>query len=261
MNSEIKYTVSARGKMAFDPIFSFLDKHFGHIPRNQIDSVFGFAEKCTLYGGRPATIRQLSDADIKELGEAGIGFRIPITNHFCSVKEYKANLPFLEKYHKEGNSLIIYNDELAKMVRSDFPRYKVEASVIKNIKTHKAIDDTLKLYDTTLIPMEMNDKFDFLEKVEQKERVILFATAGCAYNCPARTCYKNISRFNKFLASENLLKNILSRALLPLMIGCSRRKMKRALKGMIAFDLDRFIEMGYVRFKLIRSRPRLQTCH
>ena len=98
---KVTYTISARGKNRFQPIVPYLDKYFNYVSRNQIDSVFGFAEKCTLYGGRPATMRQLSDRDIHALEEAGIGFRIPLTNHFFSKKEYEKSQPFLEKYHKK----------------------------------------------------------------------------------------------------------------------------------------------------------------
>jgi len=259
--TSIKYTVSARGKKAFVPIWSFLDRHFIDIPRNQIESVFGFAEKCTLYGGRPATLRQLSDRDIHSLNAAGIGFRIPVTNHFFNMQEYEKCRPFFEKYHKKGNALIILNDKLADIIRHDFPRYKREGSMIKNIKTHKQIDDALQLFDTVVLPREMNDNIQFLEKVGPKHRITLFATGGCAYTCPARTCYRRVSWINKFLAADNKLKNIAGYLLYPFSRGCSRRKFKRALLGSVRFDIRRFQEIGYSSFKVIRSNPFTRTCH
>ena len=259
--NSIKYTISARGKSKFEPVLSFLDKHFKNVSRDQIESVFGFAEKCTLYGGRPAAMRQLSDADTTALSEAGIGFRIPITNHFFNAREYERNRPFLEKYHKKGNAVIILNDDLAKTVRQDFPLYKREASMIKNITTHNQIENNLKIFDTVVLPMQMNDNIEFLKEVEPKERVTLFATAGCAYTCPARTCYRCVSRVNKFLSSRNILMNITGFLIFPFFIGCSRRKLKRALLGVVSFDLDKFQEMGFTTFKLIRSNPFTRTCH
>lgn len=258
---KVTYTISARGKNRFQPILPYLDKHFGYVSRDRIDSVFGFAGKCTLYGGRPATMRQLSDKDIHALEEAGIGYRIPLTNHFFSRKEYEKSRPFLEKYHKKGNSLIIVNNDLAGTIRQDFPLYRMEASMIKDIKTRKMLDKALKLFDTAVLPMDVNDDFEFLEKIEQKGRITLFAVAGCAYNCPARTCYRHVSRINKFLMSKNPLINIVGFILFPFKIGCSRRKLKRALLGMVDFDVQRFVDMGYSSFKVMRPNPLFKTAH
>lgn len=258
---KVTYTISARGKNRFQPILPYLDKHFNYVSRDQIDSVFGFAEKCTLYGGRPATMRQLSDKDLHALEEAGIGFRIPLTNHCFSKKEYERNRPFLEKYHKKGNSLIIVNNDLAGAIRQDFPLYRMEASMIKEIKTQRMIDKALELFDTAVLPMDVNDNFEFLEKVESKDRITLFAVAGCAYTCPARTCYRHVSRLNKFFMSKNPLMNIVGFVIFPFYIGCSRRKLKRALLGMVDFDVQRFIDMGYSSFKLMRPNPLFKTAH
>ena len=258
---KVTYTISARGKNSFQPILPYFDKYFNYVSRDQINSVFGFAEKCTLYGGRPATIRHLSDKDLHVLEDLEIGFRIPLTNHFFSTKEYVRNLRFLEKYHKRGNSLIIVNNELAKAVRQDFPLYKIEASMIKDIKTQRMIDTALKLFDTAVLSMDVNDNFEFLEKVEQKDRITLFAVAGCAYTCPARTCYRHVSRLNKFLMSKNPLTNILGFIIFPFKIGCSRRKRKRALLGMVDFDVQRYVSMGYSSFKVMRPNPLLRTGH
>jgi hypothetical protein len=257
----IRYTISARGKNRFQPILPYLERYFSSIPREQIDSVFGFAEKCTLYGGRPATMRQLSEKDIQTLEEAGIGYRIPLTNHFFSAKEYDASKPFLEKYHKKGNSLIIVNNDLARMIRRDFPLYRMEASMIKDIKSQQMIDRALELFDTAVLPMDVNDDCKFLEKVKQKERITLFAVAGCAYTCPARTCYRHVSWLNKLLMSKNPLITITGFILFPFTIGCSRSKLKRALPGMVDFDVQRFIDMGYYSFKVMRPNPLLKTGH
>jgi len=262
MNSPtITYTVSVRGKRRTQPILEFLSKHYEHIPREQIDSVFGFLEKTPFYGGRPYLGPQICGMDVSSLYNAGIRLRIPVTNHLFSYREYEQQRPFFDKYHREGNALIIRNDGLARAIKKDFPRYRLEASMIKNIKTQKRIDACLTLYDTIVLPMELNTKYELLETFEPKEKLTLFSTAGCAYNCPARTCYNNISRLNKFLCSPNPVSTYLLRPLIPFAIGCSRRKMKRALMGMVRFDRNRYIDMGYHRFKEIRSNPFRKSCH
>ena len=131
----VQYTVSARGKPAAVPIQQFIRGNYAQVPLDQIDSFFGFTEPCSLYGGRFFAATELSRYDVRSLYEMSINVRLPLTNHYATPEEYEENLPYLEKYHRRGNSLIITNDELARWIRRDFPGYRLEASVIKNIDT------------------------------------------------------------------------------------------------------------------------------
>ena len=180
------FTVSARSKNASVPVFAFLRNQYGNTPLREIDSLFGFVERSTLYGGRGFTRRELSDRDVTQLNNAGIGVRLPMSNHYVEYDEYKENKPIFRKYHREENSIIATNDDLAKWIRQDFPDYRIDASVIKNIKTYRKIDEALELYDSVVLPMRLNEDLEFLEKVEQKDRIILFANAGCALTCPSK---------------------------------------------------------------------------
>lgn len=234
------YTVSARSKAPGTPVFAFLRNQYGNVPLREIDSLFGFVEQSTLYGGRVFTQRELSDRDVFQLNNAGIGIRLPLSNHSVDRDEYKTNLPLLRKYHRPGNSVIVTNDDLATWIRQDFPHYRIDASVIKNIKTHRKIKDALKLYDSTVLPMRLNEDFAFLEKIEAKDRITLFANAGCALTCPAKLCYQSISKINKGKGGK---------------FRCSRMIKERELEGMVDFPLQPYIDMGFHRFKLLRARP------
>ncbi len=234
------YTISVRGKSDDIPIIPFLAKNYPNIPYHEIDSVFGFLEKSTLYGGRPFTEPQISDADVTKLYSVGIGVRIPLTNHYVTREEYEQNLPLLEKYHRPGNAVIITNDQLAHWIREDFAHYRIEASVIKNIDSYVEIDRNLELYDTVVLPMRLNQDEAFLAGVENKDRITLFANAGCALTCPSRICYPSISKMNKFQGGE---------------FKCSQTLKYRELHGMVDFDLDRLVELGFNRFKLLRAKP------
>jgi hypothetical protein len=237
---EATYTVSARKKSSSEPVFAFLRKHYGNVPLREIDSLFGFVERSTLYGGRAFTQRELSDRDVCQLNNAGIGIRLPMTNHFVKRDEYEQYLELLQKYHRPVNSIIATNDDLAKWIRQDFPDYHIDASVIKNIKTHRKINDALELYDTVVLPMRLNEDFDFLEKIDAKDRITLFANAGCALTCPSKLCYLSISKINKGKGGE---------------FQCSQKIKKRELEGMVDFPLQPYIDLGFHRFKLLRARP------
>lgn len=238
------FTVSARGKSADRPVFAFLRKNYGNLRLNEIDSLFGFVEKSTLYGGRAFIGRELSDRDVAQLNNAGIGIRIPMSNHVAELKEYRLHKWLLRKYHKPGNSIICTNDDLARWIRQDFPDYRLDASVIKNIKTHRKIEAAIELYDSVVLPMPVNEDLEFLEQIKNKDKITLFANGGCALTCPSRICYVSISKINKGRGGE---------------FQCSQLLKDRDSHGMVDFPLQPYIDLGFHRFKLLRARPNLMT--
>jgi hypothetical protein len=234
------YTISARGKSPEAHVFAFIRNKFGNVPLHEIDSLFGFVERSTLYGGRGFTRRELSGRDVRQLNNAGIGLRLPMSNHYVELDEYESNRRLLERYHRPCNSVIVTNDDLARWIRRDFPDYRIDASVIKNIKTHRKINEALELYDSVVLPMRLNEDFDFLEKIEAKDRITLFANAGCALTCPSRLCYLSHSKFNKGKGGE---------------FECSQPIKHRELLGMVDFPRQPYIDLGFHRFKLLRASP------
>jgi len=240
----ITFTVSARNKPPEIPILAYLKKHYGNIPLNEIDSVFGFVEKSSLYGGRGFTKRELSHRDVTSLNNANIGLRIPMSNHYADKEEYQRYGNLLARYHNDCNSIITTNDDLARWIRQDFPKYRLDASVIKNIKTYEKIDEALELYDSVVLPMRLNEELEFLEGIGPKDRIILFANAGCALTCPSKLCYLSISKINKGEGSE---------------FQCSQPIKDRDLYGMVDFPLKPYIELGFKQFKLLRARPHGMT--
>lgn len=234
------YTVSARGKDPIDPVMMFLGRNFGDVPLGRIDSVFGFVEQSTLYGGREFLGPELLDPDVLNLYQVGIGLRLPLTNHYVEREEYEATRPLLEKYHRERNAAIVTNDDLARWIRADFPKYRIEASVIKNLATPAKIMGAMSLYDTVVLPMSLNYETELLRSLEHKERITLFANAGCALTCPSKICYPSISKSNKYKG--------------PSEFQCSQPLKERQRKGMVDFDLDALQALGFSRFKLLRAR-------
>ena len=234
------YTVSARGKRPQIPVFAYLRNNYGNVPLREIDSLFGFVERSTLYGGRAFVRRELSDRDVYQLNNAGIGIRLPMSNHYVEREEYLENKSLLKKFHKNGNSIICTNDDLARWVRDDFPEYRLDASVIKNLKSYEKIEQAMELYDSVVLPMSANEDLEFLEKIDNKDKITLFANAGCALTCPSRICYVSLSKINKGRGGE---------------FQCSQDLKKREMHGMVDFPLEPYIKLGFHRFKLLRARP------
>ena len=241
----MQFTISARGKSAAAPIHRFIKDSFSDIPIEQIESFFGFTEPRTLYGGRVFNGAELSRYDLRSLYKLGINLGIPLTNHYATEAEYTSCLPFLEKHYRPRNSVIITNDNLANWIRADFPAYRVEASVIKNINTLAKVEKAYKIYDTVILPMESNEDEEFLLSIPEKERVMLFANAGCAMTCPSKICYTSVSKVNKD-GDISLWQ-------------CSQSLKPRDMFGMLDFDLEYLQDLGFHRFKLLRSRPGRMT--
>lgn len=234
------YTVSARGKSPQMPVFAYLRNNYGNVPLREIDSLFGFVERSSLYGGRVFQRRELSERDVYQLNNAGIGVRLPMTNHYVERAEYLDNKRLFKKYHQVGNSVICTNDDLAQWIRDDFPDYRLDASVIKNVKSLEKLEQAMKLYDSIVLPMSMNEDLEFLESIEDKDKITLFANAGCALTCPAKICYVSISKANKGEKPGQT---------------CSQELKPREMHGMVDFPLEPFVRLGYHRFKLLRARP------
>lgn len=235
----VTFTVSARGKETWVSILRFIAQEFARIPLSQIESVFGFVEPTTLYGGRTFVAPELSPQDVRALHDCCIGVRLPLSNHHVERKEYEDAIPLLRRYHSKGNSVITFSDDLARWIRADFPLFEIEASVIKDINTIEKLEKALETYDTAVLPMRLNLDKAFLERIRDRKKVTLFANAGCALTCPAKVCYGSISKANKFAGGKP---------------ACSFGKVPRDLYGMLNFDLVSLAGMGFTRFKLLRMR-------
>lgn len=239
------FTVSARSKKPNVPVFLFLRRQFGDLPLNRIESLFGFVENSTLYGGRRFTRRELSDRDVHQLINAGIGIRLPLSNHFVTREEYEENQEFLARYHHKLNSVIVTNDDLARWVAEDFPDYRIDASVIKNINNMNKLEKAFEIYDEVVLPMTSNEDKAFLETIKTPERITLFGNAGCAFTCPSKTCYVSFSKMNKGDKDAEFV--------------CSQATKEREQLGMLDFELEPLLAMGFKSFKLLRSQPGQMT--
>lgn len=234
----IRFTVSSRDIRPEFDILTYIKITYIYIGLAQIESVFGSTVlPSPLYGGRDYDpLRSLSVDHICKLEENGIGISITLSSQFFTEEYYRASWPLLERLHQRGNSVISVNDKLAERIRHDFPLYTLKASMIKNLDSADKVRQGLDVYDYVVIPMEKNDDDPFLESLPDKDRIFLFANAGCAYNCPARDCYLEISRKNAGKGGTG---------------DCSRGRIPRPDLGALFFDVAKLASMGFRNFKLL----------
>lgn len=242
------YSFSVSSRLIRNEInaLKYLQFLYVYLEISQIKTVFGSTTDFSdFYGGRVYSAnKSLTNEHIELLSDNNINIALTLTNHFFSEEIYLNNKLFLEKYHKEGNVIICTSDELAKKIRKDFPLYKLRASIIKNANTLNKVNKALELYDDVVIPMDMNDDDDFLESLPEKSRIMLFANASCAYDCPARSCYADISKRN---TSQSLK------------INCTRKKIGTLESAFYFFDVEKFHKMGFTNFKMIPIKMELET--
>jgi len=248
-DNRLTFSVSSRNIRPDIDVMDYLRVFFTYCDLRQIESIFGSTNHFSrLYGGRPSRCKyELTERHLERLAENGIHLALTLTNHFFDDAAYRESLPLLEAHHKQGNSIICTNDALAVRLKRDFPLFEIKASLIKQIDTLEKINRALEIYDSLTLPMDKNDDDEFLNSIRDKERIVLFTNANCAYTCPARTCYLGFSQ-------ENFSK--------PVTSGCSKGKAPRLDMGHVFFNVKKLSDMGFTRFKLVPLAPKgaLEAC-
>ena len=90
--------------------------------------VYDGINKCRWNGGRINRDVVYNDALIEYYYSKNISIALTFSNHKINVNDLLGN-ELLEKFHKEGNALIIVNEDLRKYVREKFPKYDLIYSI------------------------------------------------------------------------------------------------------------------------------------
>jgi hypothetical protein len=248
-DNRLSFSVSCRNIRPDIDVMDYLRVFYTYCDPHQIESVFGSTNQYSrLYGGRLSRKKyELTENHLTRLTENGIHLALTLTNHFFDNDSYRESWPLLEKNHRKGNSIICTHDDLAVCLKRDFPLYEIKASIIKKLDTLDKITRALDIYDSLTLPMDKNDDDVFLNSIREKDRIILFGNANCAYTCPARTCYLGFSQENFGLPTTST---------------CSKGKTPRLDMGHVYFNVKKLADMGYTRFKLVPLAPEgsLQAC-
>jgi len=199
MTSTRNFTISAR-QFNYQDINNALNFWHFYLKKfyqaDKIESFFNSVKpRSRLYGGRPCG-KELSFSyeQIEFLNAKGIGVMLTLSNHYFNEDAYLATIPILERLENNLNSVTIVNDDLALRIKQDFPLFKRKASVIKLINTLDGIHNALELYDSVVLHPNLNDNAAFLQSIDCKEKIVLFANSRCLYKCSHPICYKYISK-------------------------------------------------------------------
>jgi hypothetical protein len=90
--------------------------------------VYDGINKCKWNGGRINREVFYKDSLIDYYYNKGVSIALTFSNYKINVEDPLGN-ELLEKFHKEGNALIIVNDDLRRHVRANFPKYDLIYSI------------------------------------------------------------------------------------------------------------------------------------
>lgn len=141
---------------------------------------------------------------IKSLNELGIPVRFTYTNTLIEEEDLKD--PYcnycLAQAHNGMNGVIVVSPLLEDYIRKNYPKMKITSSTCKELKEVSTVNSELKRgYDLVVLDYNMNNRFDLLEQIEDKERCEILVNSGCQPDCKRRGAhYRAVSENQKILA-------------------------------------------------------------
>jgi len=237
------FVISAR-QFPYQDVINTLNFGYFYIKKfynaGKIEAFFNSVKKRSrLYGGRPCGNEiSFSYRNVEYLNAKGIGVMLTLSNHYFNEHAYAATIPILERLENNLNSVTTVNDDLALRIKQDFPLFKRKASVIKLINTLDGVHQALELYDSVMLHPNLNDNTEFLQSVDCKDKIVLFANSRCLYKCSNPICYKYISK--QMITEGKWDKST-----------CNNKENPDIKQNYTIFNLDEERFNGYSSFKLV----------
>ncbi|MBR4627442.1 MAG: hypothetical protein IKO47_07075 [Ruminococcus sp.] len=165
----------------------------------EIASVYGAFPPAIWNGGRfqygqcdKSFIKQV----ITEFNRRGIPLRFTFTNPMLEKKHLSDKFCNMIMHYADNglNEVIVASPLLEEYIRKNYPSYKLTSSTCKRITDpDKLYDEIDKDYHIVVIDYDLNNKFDILEKIQDKKKCELLVNACCNPGCKRRSDhYKSI---------------------------------------------------------------------
>jgi hypothetical protein len=179
-------------------LIKFLSKYKGDSEIVVYDGI----NKCRWNGGRINREIYYSQGLIDYYYSKDIRIALTMTNHKINLKDEVGN-HLLEKFHREGNCIILINEDLRQYIREKFPKYKLIYSItgmgLLNIPLQQSDVDFYKdleqKYDW-IVP-RFEHIFDKRSNELDKTKWEVMVNDTCVYGC------KYFDEHFKAIADEN----------------------------------------------------------
>lgn len=179
----------------------------------KIASFFGEFPTSLWAGGRPSNYDQCDNnyikGVVKSVNSLGIPVRYTYTNML--LNEHDCLDPYCNYCMKVGdngmNEVMIFSPILEEYIRKTYPSYKLNSSTCKELRTIELVNEELKKpYYLVVLDYNFNNKFEELEKIEDKGRCEILVNTLCTPNCPRRgTHYENIAKNQRIMLKNRTL--------------------------------------------------------
>jgi len=228
-------------------------------------TVYDGIENCVWNGGRLHNGVTYDPAVHNFYKSHGWGINLTFTNGIINdVKDEKGNW-LLETFHEDGNSIILYNEDLREHIRKNYPKFKLIYSITGTKNTifpfrRKDIDfykDIATRYDWIVPRSDHN--FDPGLRELDKSQIELLINEECVFNCPEYTNhFDDVNLRNSQDTSNGTAEEIVQ--MHECRLDCSMLEIKAAadrikLGDKYPFNLKpnqviNLINEGYTNFKL-----------
>lgn len=176
----------------------------------EIASFFGEFPTCYWNGGRYASGDQCDarfvQEVVKNINAQGVPIRYTFTNPL--ITESDLDDPYcnfcMQVADNGMNEVLVFSPILEEYIRKKYPSYKINSSTCKEIKDMKLLEEELnKDYNLVVLDYNLNNQFDLLSQIKQKEKCELLVNACCVPNCPRRGEHYQMIAKQQRLALKN----------------------------------------------------------
>jgi len=153
-------------------------------------SVYDGVSRCKWNGGRMHYDNPPKNEIKEDYYRLGWGINLTFSNFEIDISDPLGN-SLLEEFHREGNGIILVNEELRKHIRQNFPKYKLIHSVTgcglvqelplrdEDVLFYKRLEEK---YD--LIIPRCGSSFDKKLRMLDRDKVEIMVNDTCILNCP-----------------------------------------------------------------------------
>ncbi|MCR5728765.1 MAG: U32 family peptidase [Ruminococcus sp.] len=198
----------------FNLIFADMLKHRPELFREgvEIASVYGTFPPAIWNGGRFASgkcdkgfIKQV----IKSFNDIGIPLRFTFTNPVLEKKHVHDEYCNMIMHLADNgmNEVIVASPILEEYIRKTYPNYKITSSTCKRItEPEKLYEEVDKDYHIVVIDYDLNNHFDILEKIPDKQKCELLVNACCNPGCKLRSDHYKMIGAETLAYAEHMKK-------------------------------------------------------
>lgn len=178
----------------------------------EIASFYGVFPPSVWNGGRVQYGRCEKDfvkGVIKFFNEKGIPLRFTFTNPMLEKKHLDDKFCNMVMHYADNgmNECIVVSPLLENYIRKYYPNFKLTSSTCKRItQPEQLFEEVDKDYHIVVLDYDLNNRFDILEKIPNKEKCEILVNACCNPGCINRSEHYRTIGLEQIAISEHMKK-------------------------------------------------------